>query len=206
MCLLIALLLGFAGLFGFAGISSELASPPTPIVVEVTAEAAQVPTQVFSCESVAEDQDIQSMLALVGEAFDPTVWTQTVSSEAAKTTATWQSSEYGAVAYLEYLHYNCGVSQEQIDQYYSPAGFETLLSSYASYELTDQCASKRLKLFEFDAVSNNRNYHVLYWVEQVSPTRVAGLMLVFPTTRPAQQAEFAGRLFPELPTCEETAG
>ena len=138
--------------------------------------------------------------------FEHGDWTQQVSSDAAERPPTWRSSQYGAVAYLECLHYDCGVTQEQIDSYYSPAGFDVIFSNYTSYEKTAQCTRDGLRLFEFDAVSNDSDYHVLYWVEQVTPTRVAGLMLAFPATEPAQQAEYAGQLFPDLPTCEAAAG
>jgi hypothetical protein len=206
MCAIILLLLGFAGFFGFTGLRSATIQT-VEVPMEATAVAVELP-EVISCESVSEDQDIRDMFALVGDAFEPTAWVQEVgvSGNGSKTTVTWRSAKYGAVAYLEYLHYDCGVSQSQIDDYYSPEGFDTLLSNYSSHELTAECENEDVHLFEFAATSNDQEYHILYWVERVSPTRVAGLMLVFPASYPAQQAEYAGRLFSQLSTCEEAAG
>ena len=47
---------------------------------------------------------------------------------------------------------------------------------------------------------------MLYWVEQVTPTRVADFALTFPANQQAKLAEYAGRLFPDLPTCTPAAG
>jgi hypothetical protein len=205
MCLLIALLLGIAGLFGFAGISSEFASPPAG-AIEVTAEAVQIPTQAISCESVSEEEDIRNMLTLVGDTFESTAWTQEISNDASRTTGMWRASASGAVVYVEVLHYDCGISREQIKQNYDAAGFANIFSNYSSHSMTAQCAADGVRLFEFDAVFDGGDYHVLYWVKQPSPTRVAGIMMTFPASDQAQLAEYAGRLFPELPTCEAAAG
>ena len=72
--------------------------------------------------------------------------------------------------------------------------------------MVDWCVSDDNRLFEFNATSNGSDYHVLYWVKQITPTRVADIMLTFPASQPAQQADYAGRLFPDLPTCEAATG
>ena len=222
MCGLIALvLLLFGGVFGFTSVGSsatvvepqivevqpilEMTPTPTPaepqlVEAEPTSEAA-LPEQAFACASVSEAEDVANMLALVGGAFQTSVWTEQIGSGDAKNSATWIADGYGAVAYLEYLHYDCGVSQAQIDAYYSPEGFDVLLSNYSSHELTAACSAGSVRLFEFVATFDGTDYLMNYWVEQTSPTRVAGLMLVFPASQPAKLEGYAGRLFPELPNC-----
>lgn len=205
MCLLIALLLAAFGFFGFVGMTSEIMPPPVA-AVEATAEAAPVATQAIACEPAPAAQDVDQIEALMGDAFEPEIWAQTTTSETYRSTSMWRSSRYGAVAYVELLHYDCGITSEQVKRLYGPTGFESIFANYTSHTMTAECTVDDLRLFEFDAVSNKRDYHVLYWVEQLSPTRVAGVMLTFPASRPAQQAEYAGRLFPELPTCEAAVG
>lgn len=202
MCLIITLLLAVFGFFGFMGIETQI-EPPT---IEVTAQAAPVATQAIACESIPEQQDIENMLALVGDTFDAANWSQSITSDATRTTGTWRSDPSGAVAYIEVLHYDCGITQQQVKRYYDEAGFEIIFSNYESYQLIAQCAAGDARLFEFDAVANNSEYRVMYWVKRLSPTRVADIMLTFPASQLAQQAEYAGQLFPELPTCEEAAG
>lgn len=205
MCLLITLLLAAFGFFGFVGMTSEI-TPPLVVTVEATAEAAPVATQAIACEPAPAAQDVDQIEALMSAAFEPDIWTQTAASETYRSTAMWRSSLYGAVAYVELLHYDCGITAEQVKRFYGSGGFETIFANYTSHTMTAECVADDLRLFEFDAVSNKRDYHVLYWVKQISPTRVAGVMLTFPASRPAQQAEYAGRLFPELPTCEAAVG
>ncbi len=207
MCgLIAAALMIFGGLFGYVVLTPQTVSEPHIVQIEPTVEAMAVPTQVVECASASDEQDMQQMLALVGDTFKQGDWEQQVRNDSARTTATWRSAKYDAVAYLELLHYDCGVSKEQIDQYFSAAGFAVLLANYTSYEKTAQCEAHGVKLFEFDAVSRDSDYHIFYWVDQVSPTRVAAIMLTFPTIEPFQQALYAGQLFPDLPTCEPAAG
>src|SRR5450432_1307748 len=166
--IIIALLMALGAFFG---VSQEASTAQS---LQVTAEAAQVPTQNIACASVfSEQQDIDHALALVGDAFPSNAWHQTLNtSQEDKTIVTWTNDSLGALAYLELLHYDCGVTQQQIDLYYSPENFQIILSNYLSYQGTAQCQQNGLKLFEFDAVANgNIHYDVRYWVKQVSPTR-----------------------------------
>ncbi len=211
MCSLIALLMllfglgsGIAGFTAFttqSGTAEALPAPAAPIVI------AEVTPETFSCASVSASQDVTEMLAVVDNTFETGVWSLNVdTSGAVKTTATWTANSLGAVAFLEWLHYDCGVSQAQIDQYYSPDNFHTLFANYDSYQQTAKCGVSGLELYQFDASFQKKSYLIDYWVDRASPTRVAGLMLVFPTSQSAQQAVYAGRLFPKLPTCESAAG
>lgn len=210
MCSLIALLmlvfgLGSAALgFGAATVqSSRVAAVPQP----APTAAASVTPETFSCASVSASQDVTDMLAVVDDAFETGLWSLNVdTSRPEKTTATWTANSLRAVAFLEWLHYDCGVSQAQIDHYYSPSNFQILLSHYDSYQQTAHCAITDLQLFQFDASLQGTSYRIDYWVDRASPTRVAGLMLVFPTRSAAEQATYAGRLYPQLPTCEPAAG
>ncbi len=200
MCGIVALLVLLSGVFGFAAFGSQTASAP----VEVTTEVQAVPTQAIACATAPADQDVPAMLALVGDTFKSSEWTQQVGGDGSRTTLTWRSAT--STAYLEYLHFDCGYSQSQLDQYFSPEGLRTMFSYYDSYQETYQCKSGDLRLHEFDLVYHGSDYHALYWVKKVSPTRIADLVLVFPTSEADQEAEYAGMLFPELPTCQAPAG
>lgn len=197
MCSIIALLALL--LFGVGGYSAIAPAVPAQGVPEVASPA------VVSCATASAEEDVRAMLDLFGDTFASGDWTEQISTSDTKTTATWLSSSLGAVAYLEYLHYDCGVTEEQIDAYYSPEGFDVLLSSYDTHEFTLSCELSDTRLYEFDATLSGNAYHILYWVEQVSATRVAGLMLVVPLTNRTDQVDLAFELYPELPTCSPAA-
>ncbi len=206
MCALIALAFFiFAGFFGVRLEQSQLGELPQLLTVEPTSVAI-VPTQAISCAAPSTDQDINDMLALVGDTFASKYWTQTIDSASSQRTVTWVNNSLNGLAYLDYLQFDCGVTQAQIESYYSPQGFATIFSNYQSYTQTAQCEANGINLHEFDVTAHNLDYHADYWVRKVSPTRVEGFLLVFPTDKPAQQAEYAGKLFPDLPTCEAAAG
>ena len=207
MCSIIALLLlvvgGFFG-YSMAGSQQTISEPQ---IMEVTAEVAPVPTQAISCATQAVSQDLSEMLALVDtKIFEPSLWAMQNDVGDGRTTITWRADKLGAVAYLEYLHWDCGVSSAQIDQYFSPQSFEAIWSNYTSYAQTAFCQHNDLRLFEFDATFNGNDYKIRYWVEPVTPTRVADFALTFPADQQAKMAQYAGHLFPDLPSCDPAAG
>ncbi len=81
----------------------------------------------------------------------------------------------------------------------------TVVYTYDTHEFTLSCELSDTRLYEFDATLSGNAYHILYWVEQVSATRVAGLMLVVPLTNRTVQVDLAFELYPELPTCSPAA-
>ncbi|MEP7293560.1 MAG: hypothetical protein ABI835_17370, partial [Chloroflexota bacterium] len=192
MCALIALFLIVTGLWGFSSFQPPSDEGVLPSVLDV---------ELSSCEPAAPDTDLSAMRERVGDTFDTVDWTETIQTEDLKTSLVWLSVSYGAVAKLEYLHYDCGVSQEQIDTYFDKDNFDTLFLYYDSYRQTRQCHADDLTLYEFAAVLNETDYHVLLWVQPASSTRVADLILIFPLSNVADQAEYAGELFPDLPSC-----
>lgn len=200
MCSIIVILGALlAGLFGL-GVSStaQVATVEAPTVIEAP--------QVISCAAaVSAGTDIDNLLALVGDTFSAENWTQQLQTLDTKTIATWLSNDPSAVAYLEYLHYDCGVSDEQLKLFYNEAGIATLLANYDSYEAIDACREGETHLLEFSAVNDGYDYSVLYWVKPLTPTRAVTLMLVMPQDNPALLAETAAQLFPELPTCAAAA-
>ena len=212
MCSIIAiLLLVVGGLFGVSAYEQSASTAISPqVVVEpavATAEVVPIPTQAISCAAQDTSQDLAQMLNVVNASVFPSaLWKAQTDANDTRTTTTWRADSLGAVAYLEYLHFDCGVSQQQIDDYFSPENFQVILSSYSSYQQAAQCQHNGLKLFEFDLSFSGSSYHMLYWVEQVTPTRVADIALTFPASQQAKQAEYAGRLFPDLPSCERAGG
>src|SRR4051812_6926642 len=164
-----------------------------------------VSSQETSCAVPAsQDDDARAALAVAGGVFQSTVWSAptTNGDYAAQMTVTWLSDWLGAVAFLEYLHYDCGVTSQDIEQWGTPKGFKVIFENFSSYLLTAQCQRNGVQLFEFDVVTTyGANDHALYWVKQVSPKRIAAFDLILPDSYHAKQVGYARLLFPELPTC-----
>ena len=205
MCSIIALLLiVFAGFFGYA--TFEVSAPDVSLAQsEIGVPSVESPAPI-SCASPSADADIAAALAFTGDTFAAPTWTDQVSSDSTKTTVTWTASSLGAVAYLEYLHYDCGYTQKQIDEYYGAASWATIFSNYDTYEKVAECRYENTRLYEYNASLNGTDYVVHYWVKPATDTRVAGLMLVIPADQVATMAQYAGELFPKLPTCQAAAG
>src|SRR5579871_6449337 len=164
MCAIFAMaMLIFAAFFGVRLEQSQVVNAvnvPQVATAEATAIAA-VPTETFACQSTTSaDQETSAMLALVGNTFASKVWTQTLGTGSSKTTSTWVASSLSALAYIEYLNYPCGVTQAQIDSYYSPNGFNSIFSNYQGYSQTAYCSAGGVELYEFDAMANAVDYHV----------------------------------------------
>ena len=132
-------------------------------------------------------------------------WTEQITSDGTNERHLGANS-MGAVAYMQWLHYDCGVTEADLTSYYTPEGFKRLLANYTSALQTAACENNGLRLFEFDVTANDSRLSAFYWVEQVSPTRVMNFSLTVPVNQRAKQAEYAGRLFPNLFTCAAAAG
>jgi hypothetical protein len=188
----------FTAAFSFGFMTSHTAAVPQ--AAEAVAVAPPAQADLIGCVYGATD-DEANMLALVGNTFDPSEWSLETSEQDSKNVATWRSDWSGALVFMEYLHYDCGVSEAQIDEYFSPKGFYILFLNYFSFEETAACRVGGLRLYEFDAVFDGADYHTQYYVEQVSPTRVVGIDLIFPAGYRDKLVGYASRLYPELPSC-----
>ncbi len=207
MCSIIALLLlAFAGFFGFTTfpLPEEAVLPVEPSVI--VASTVEAPT-LLSCAAPSATDDMANMLQLIDTTlFEPPLWSSESSLQSNRTTATWKSDTYGAVAYLEYLHYDCGYTEAQIDTYYSPENWALIFSGYDSYTKSAECRYKDTRLYQFDVHFRGSDYAVRYWVVPATDTRVFGLMLVFPVEQQATLAQYSGHLFPQFPSCADAAG
>ena len=193
MCsIIVALLLMLSGFLGYSSLAYQTSSQE-PSTVDAT-----------PCAMPASREDITDALDQADDIFDPSLWTVEITNGiyTAQTTISWLSSQFGAVAFLYYLHYDCGVPPGAIRQYLSPEGFDTIFENYRPYEQTDHCKMGGTELYEFDVVTSyGEDAHALFWVKQTSSTRVVMLNFILPTVFRAKQADYGRQLFPELPAC-----
>jgi hypothetical protein len=183
------LLLVFVLSFTLLGLSAVSAAPAETHAPE-------------SCGQGALGSDVEDMLALIdGDVFDSDLWTMRLQDYEGTNTATWESYGFGAVAHIQYQHYDCGATEQQLDDYFSPSGLENLLVNYKPYLQLAECSVDGLRLLEFKGVLNGITYHLRYWGWLPSSTRLASVHLVFPVGREAKMNRYSRLLFPALPHC-----
>ena len=108
-----------------------------------------------------------------------------------------------AVAYIEYLIYNCGYGQSELAQYFNDESFNIVFEGYEGHNMAAFCEDKSLALYKFDLVDEGSEYTANYWVKQDDDTHILVVMLVFPQTSTAQLDEYSKKIFPELTTCQQ---
>lgn len=214
----------FTAAFGFGVITSSSAVMTAPAVAVVqpshtsadevvilpTDPSAEVDTtdplalpELLDCEPQSTAGDSAAAMQVIDpRIFEPSIWAMESGLQDDRETTTWRAERYGALAYMEVLHYDCGVSEAALDEFFGPAGFDVMLSTYDSHAQTAECRLNGLRLYEFDATLNGTDYHYRQWARQASPTRVVSFSIVFPTSWETKLAGYASRLYPELPGCD----
>jgi hypothetical protein len=146
--------------------------------------------------------DVLRVRQLAWGKFEAGLWTQSLSTKPFRIDMEWISSEKSAAARLEYLLYNCGYKQSDIDTYYSEDNFNNvLLSGYQHPVRMDVCSQGSLTHYEYSASYSGRPYLIYYWVRPDSAKRVLGLFMAFPETDKSSLLDYGRRFFPTLPAC-----
>lgn len=220
MCSII--ILAVFGFFAFFGIRSsatvgtidpvvatiaEMTPTPTPqlfALTENTPIPAAVPDTVIECVSpIPPEAD-----KLLVETFRSDVlnaangWTFTFDdTQPFRTTGTWLNGDLNAVAYLDLLHYDCGLMPNAVEQYFTPENQAILLSNYDSYQLVSYCNRAEQSHYIFETSDNGVDYETRYWLQTVQPSRMIVFLFTTPVSRAADVAPLLEELFPALPNC-----
>jgi hypothetical protein len=148
-------------------------------------------------------QDVRFALEFGQTPFNQPDWVKSYTVEPYRVTLTRQNNREGAVTYLEYLMYNCGYGQLELNEYFSDEGFAIVFANYESYALYNFCESEdqNLALYEFELEDAGEVYAARYWVQQVSETRLLVYQLVFPSNQMFVMNGYAEQIFPDLVAC-----
>jgi hypothetical protein len=145
--------------------------------------------------------DVKIALSFGSQAFTSDDWVKSYTVEPYKITLHRNNSKLDALSYLEYLVYNCGYGQADLDGYFNDEGFDIIFSAYDSHELTQFCEQTSLALYEYDLIENGTPYAARYWVKQAEETRLLVYMLVFPKSNPDALETYSRMIFPDFTTC-----
>ncbi|MBN2007039.1 MAG: hypothetical protein JXA21_27055 [Anaerolineae bacterium] len=152
------------------------------------------------------EKDVKFLLGFTGDTFASDEWQRSYSAEDLRATVTWANDLEGGVAYAEYLLYNCGYTQNDLDLYFTEQNFKDIIfREYQNVQLVTNCATEdaSLTLYEFSAIWEDEPYSLRYWVKLDSQTRVLTMMLAFPGSSIALMDHYAGVLFPNLQACQK---
>lgn len=147
------------------------------------------------------ENDIRFALSFARNVLEPTQWIRSYTVEPYKVSVTRKNDNEGAVAYTEYLLFNCGYSQADLDSYFSDENFNIVFGNYESHTLQKFCEVKGLALYEYSTVSAGTDFLARYWVKQESNKRLLVFMLVFPQSNQKGLDDYAKKIFPDLTTC-----
>lgn len=147
-------------------------------------------------------QDVRFALEFGAAPFNQPDWVKNYTVDPYRITLTRTNDRENAVAYLEYLMYNCGYGQDELDEYFSDEGFGVVFANYESYNLYNFCEAGNLALYEYALENADESYAARYWVQQSTDTRLLIFMLVFPVDRMFVMNGYASQLFPDLVACE----
>lgn len=148
-------------------------------------------------------REIYTALAFGERVFEPDVWLASASEKSDRTTAEWRADSLLGLAFLDYLHFDDGVTPEDAEAFFTPDWFEVTFSSYQSWEKRATCVfDNRLTLREFAVVFDDTPYTMRYWTQYIHENRVVALFLLLPTDQPELMATYAGRMYPMAYACE----
>lgn len=147
------------------------------------------------------EEDVRFLLTIGGELFNKPEWVKSYIVEPYKVSVTRRNDAESAIMYGEYLMYNCGYGQADLDEYFSDASFAIVFANYDSYAQTNFCEEGDLALYEYDLVFEGAPYLARYWVKQQSDSRLLVLMLVFPRDSRPLLNSYATQLFANLSSC-----
>jgi hypothetical protein len=147
------------------------------------------------------EEDIRFALSIGQDLFSKPEWVKSYTVEPYQVRLTRLNDTESAVAYIEYLMYNCGYGQADLDERFSEASFAIVFQDYESHVQTNFCEDGDLALYEYDLVNEEYPYAARYWAKQQSDTRILIVMLVFPRENPSLMNTYATRLFPDLSSC-----
>jgi hypothetical protein len=133
--------------------------------------------------------------------FEPGRWELQYGEHPALISVGWFEHDTEAIAHSQYLLYNCGYTQAEVDDFYDDANMDVMLGGYDSWTETARCEADGLTLREYEVRYTGKPYAVRFWIQPVNDTRVRDIHLGYWPEDTAEMDEYARRLFPALVSC-----
>ena len=134
--------------------------------------------------------------------FDSEFWEISYETLPFRIDVVWDSPQFESLVYLEYLIFNCGYTEEDLDDYFNEEYFaQIVLIDYDNPQKVSECRLGDVRLYEFRADFMGQSYRISQWVKPDNERRVAGVFMTFPLEDAERMYSYAVKIFPELPAC-----
>ena len=134
--------------------------------------------------------------------FETSQWTNSYEVLPYRVNVFWDAPELSALASFEYLIFNCGYTDADLDDYFSDVKFyEIIFADYQNLQKMGACNADDLRLYEFHAQFDSTDYLLAQWVKPDGDKRVISFIMVFPVESANMMRAYAEKIFPELPAC-----
>jgi hypothetical protein len=163
------------------------------------------PTKNNCINKPATQNDIEYALNYTGNTFTSKEWIKNNQVNNFRVSITWLNNSQGGLGYLEYLIYDCGYTQQQINGYSDEKNIKTIIfKDYQNVNIISTCSDleKLILLNEIIAESQGEKYLIRYWIKKESPTRMLTLLLAFPMNKSELLDNYSQLIFPIIPKCK----
>jgi hypothetical protein len=150
-------------------------------------------------------EDITLVLDQYEPAFRRNAWALTITDDSKNYHLffEWRPVNGAAsVASVDLAMWPCGVTEADLDGYYSDKTLDVLVSSWEEHELTGRCIVDGVRIADFELSREDGDYIARFWIQQVGETRVLEGHLTLPVADVALMSDYAELLYPNTPACE----
>lgn len=175
--------------------------------VSQTAKPTQSPlTDTRDCDETRTLlEDITLVLDQYEKAFGRNTWALTITDDSSHNHLFFKWAPLNgaaSVASVDLAMWPCGVTEADLDGYYSDKTLDVLISGWETYEISGRCIVDGVRIVDFDMTREDGNYIARFWIQQVSETRVLEGHLTLPLADAALMSDYAELLYPDTPACE----
>jgi hypothetical protein len=150
--------------------------------------------------------DMSLVLDHYGPAFRRDSWSLSVTDNWASNNMmfVWSPSNGAtSIASAVLLMWPCGVTDEQVEAYYTDETLDIVVGAYDSHTLTASCTIGGVRIYDFDLSRQDGDYAGRFWVEIVGPTRVVQGNLTVPANEAASLDDYGRILYPRSFNCDK---
>lgn len=166
----------------------------------LTFEEARVPTD--ECGPIEPtEKEVKQVMSIGKDTFTSTDWVKSYTVEPYKISLTRRNNVEGALFIADYLMFNCGYGQAELDHLFSAEAFGAMFARYESHTLANFCEIPNLAFYEYDLLFQGTEFLARFWVKQASDTRLLTVQLVFPKASLGLLEDYSAQLYPELTSC-----
>ncbi len=97
----------------------------------------------------------------------------------------------------------CGVTSEQLDDYYSDDALDVIVSAYDTATLTARCTVDNVRIYDFDLERDDGSFAARFWIEIAAPTRVVQANLTVPAGEEVFLDDYGRILYPNSINCDK---